>query len=52
MSRRALAAVLVFLGAACVLPFVLTNYHTFQAALLLVYAIALLGLNILTGYNG
>ncbi|HEY6822232.1 MAG TPA: branched-chain amino acid ABC transporter permease [Burkholderiales bacterium] len=52
MSPRALAAVLVFLGAACVLPFVLTNYHTFQAALVLVYAIALLGLNILTGYNG
>jgi len=52
MSSRALAAVLVFLGAACVLPFVLTNYHTFQAALVLVYAIALLGLNILTGYNG
>jgi branched-chain amino acid transport system permease protein len=37
---------------ACVLPFVLSNYRTFQAALVLVYAIALLGLNILTGYNG
>jgi len=37
---------------ACVLPLVLTNYRTFQATLVLVYAIALLGLNILTGYNG
>jgi branched-chain amino acid transport system permease protein len=37
---------------ACVLPFVVSNYHTFQLTLVLVYAIALLGLNILTGYNG
>jgi branched-chain amino acid transport system permease protein len=29
-----------------------SNYHTFQLTLVLVYAIALLGLNILTGYNG
>jgi branched-chain amino acid transport system permease protein len=43
---------LLLLIAACVLPFVLTNYRTFQATLVLVYAIALLGLNILTGYNG
>src|SRR3954464_8368945 len=52
MSRRARIGVLVLLIAACVLPFVLTNYRTFQATLVLVYAIALLGLNILTGYNG
>ena len=38
--------------AACALPFVLKGYHTFQATLILVYAIALLGLNLLTGYNG
>src|SRR5881397_791442 len=37
---------------ACVLPFVVSNYRTFQLTLVLVYAIALLGLNILTGYNG
>ena len=37
---------------ACALPFVVSNYHTFQLTLVLVYAIALLGLNILTGYNG
>jgi branched-chain amino acid transport system permease protein len=29
-----------------------SNYRTFQLTLVLVYAIALLGLNILTGYNG
>src|SRR4051812_48585242 len=44
--------VLVLLAAACALPFVVSNYHTFQLTLVLVYAIALLGLNILTGYNG
>jgi len=44
-----LAAVLV---AACVLPFGLSSYHLFQATQVLVYAIVLLGLNILTGYNG
>jgi branched-chain amino acid transport system permease protein len=37
---------------ACVLPFVVSNYQTFQWTLVLTYAIALLGLNILTGYNG
>ncbi len=38
--------------AACVLPFVLGNYQVFQLTLALAYAIALLGLNMLTGYNG
>lgn len=42
----------LLLVAACVLPFVLSSYRTFQCTLVLVYAIALLGLNILTGYNG
>ena len=40
------------LAAACVLPFVVSNYRVFQLTLALVYAIALLGLNMLTGYNG
>src|SRR5215216_1579191 len=40
------------LVAACVLPFFLSNYSTFQVTMVMVYAIALLGLNILTGYNG
>jgi branched-chain amino acid transport system permease protein len=37
---------------AIALPFVVSSYRTFQLTLVLVYAIALLGLNILTGYNG
>ena len=34
------------------LPFLVSNYRVFQFTLALVYAIALLGLNMLTGYNG
>ncbi len=37
---------------AVVLPFALSNYHVFQLAMVLSYAIALVGLNILTGYSG
>ena len=44
-----LAALLV---AACVLPFTLSSYHLFQATQVLIYAVVLLGLNILTGFNG
>jgi branched-chain amino acid transport system permease protein len=34
------------------LPFLVKNYRVFQFNLVLVYAIAVLGLNMLTGYNG
>ena len=45
--------VLVGLGlVAIALPFLVSSYRTFQLTLVMVYAIALLGLNILTGYNG
>jgi len=44
--------VLVVLAVACLLPFVLSNYRVFQLTLAYVYAIALFGLNLLTGYNG
>jgi branched-chain amino acid transport system permease protein len=37
---------------ALVLPFVLSNFRLFQFTQVFSYAIALLGLNILTGYNG
>jgi branched-chain amino acid transport system permease protein len=37
---------------AIALPFLVSSYRTFQLTLVMVYAIALLGLNILTGYNG
>jgi branched-chain amino acid transport system permease protein len=43
---------LLILIVACALPFLLSSYHVFQLTLALVYSIALLGLNILTGYNG
>ena len=52
MSRNNLIALAVVLAVACVLPFMVSEYRTFQFTLVLVYAIALLGLNILTGYNG
>ncbi len=52
MTRKNLFLLLLLIGAACVLPFVLSDYRVFQLTLVLVYAVALLGLNMLTGYNG
>jgi branched-chain amino acid transport system permease protein len=52
MNKRALIIVATVLLAACALPLLLSNYRVFQLTLVLVYAIALLGLNLLTGYNG
>lgn len=54
LSARAWQALglVALLAIACVLPFVLSSYHLFQATQVLVYAIVLLGLNILTGFNG
>ncbi|MEH6405286.1 MAG: branched-chain amino acid ABC transporter permease [Sneathiella sp.] len=43
-------AVFIALGAA--LPFVVEGYTTFQGTLVMIYAIAILGLNLLTGFNG
>jgi branched-chain amino acid transport system permease protein len=42
----------LLLAALLVLPFLFKNYRVFQFNLVLVYAIAVLGLNILTGFNG
>jgi branched-chain amino acid transport system permease protein len=50
-TRWVLAAVVIVLAAAA-LPFLVSNYRVFQLSMVLIYAIALLGLNILTGYNG
>ena len=47
--RVALALLLVV---ACLIPFMVTSYRTFQLTSALSYAIALLGLNMLTGFNG
>ena len=52
LSRRKLVGLAAVLALACALPFLLDNYRVFQVTLVLVYAIALLGLNMLTGYNG
>ena len=52
VSRGQLFGLALLLAAACALPFVVSNYRVFQFTLALVYAIALLGLNMLTGYNG
>jgi len=46
------AGLLVVLAVACALPFVLSGFRVFQWTQVCIYAIALLGLNILTGYNG
>ncbi|MEO5698423.1 MAG: branched-chain amino acid ABC transporter permease, partial [Burkholderiaceae bacterium] len=52
VSRGQIIGLVLVLVAACVLPFLVSNYRVFQFTLALVYAIALLGLNMLTGYNG
>jgi branched-chain amino acid transport system permease protein len=54
MPPRALTlgAAAVALAVALVLPFTLTNFRLFQFSQVYIYAIALLGLNILTGFNG
>jgi branched-chain amino acid transport system permease protein len=48
-QRIAIAAAI---AVAALLPFVLPSYQVFQLTMVLVYALALLGLNLLTGYNG
>jgi len=42
----------VLLVIAAVLPFVLSGYRLFQCSMALVYAVAVLGINALTGYSG
>lgn len=46
------SSTVAFLIIALVLPWFLSNFQTFQATQVLVYAIAILGLNLLIGYNG
>src|SRR5207253_10661936 len=47
---------LISLGAAlvilAVIPFVMKNFYIFQITLAIIYAIAILGLSLLTGFNG
>jgi len=50
--RVRLAVVLAALALACVLPFFLSGFRLFQFTQVWIYAIAILGLNMLTGFNG
>lgn len=50
-TRRAFAFA-ALAASLCLPPFFLSSYHTFQLTMVVVYAIVLLGLNILTGFNG
>ena len=47
---------LILLGAGlvilAVIPFVLKNFYIFQITLAIIYGVAILGLNLLTGFNG
>ena len=52
LSRRQVIGLAVLLVIACAIPFMVGNYRVFQLTLAMAYAIALLGLNMLTGYNG
>src|SRR5215510_6866946 len=46
------AGLITILAIAATLPFTMSNFRLFQFTQVLIYAIALLGLNMLTGYNG
>jgi branched-chain amino acid transport system permease protein len=52
LDRPKLTGILLLLVLACMLPFFIANYRVFQMTLVLAYSIALLGLNMLTGFNG
>jgi branched-chain amino acid transport system permease protein len=51
-SKKIAILLTVLIVIALMIPFVASSYRTFQFTLVMIYAIALLGLNILTGYNG
>ena len=51
-ARRSLLVAAVVLAAALALPLFVSNFRLFQFTQVAIYAIALLGLNMLTGYNG
>jgi branched-chain amino acid transport system permease protein len=46
------AGLVLVLVLACALPFLMSGFRLFQFTQVYIYAIALLGLNMLTGYNG
>ena len=52
MARNASLGFLLWLVVAFVPTFLFSDYHLFQLTMVVVYAIAILGLAILTGFNG
>lgn len=53
MTRRAsIVLAVVVIGVAFSLPFFMSGFRLFQFTQVCIYAIALMGLNLLTGYNG
>jgi branched-chain amino acid transport system permease protein len=46
------AGIAAILAIACILPFAVSGYRVSQFSQVLIYGIAMLGLNILTGFNG
>ncbi|MBX5473082.1 MAG: branched-chain amino acid ABC transporter permease [Acetobacteraceae bacterium] len=50
--RGAIVFKLIGLAAAIAATFVFSGYHLFQLTMVIIYAIAILGLNIVTGYSG
>src|SRR4029079_11422488 len=51
-NRTPLIVAAALFALAAFIPFVVSSFHLLQATMVVIYAIALLGLNILTGYNG
>nr|BFE78423.1 branched-chain amino acid ABC transporter permease [Planobispora longispora] len=51
-GRRGWIAVAALLAVACYLPFQLVPFRVFQFTMVMVYAVALLGLNLLVGHAG
>ena len=51
-NRQRLVLIALAVALAAILPFVVKNFLIFQLTLAMVYAIAILGLNLLTGFNG
>ncbi|MFC9997613.1 branched-chain amino acid ABC transporter permease [Nocardia sp. NPDC127526] len=52
MNHRHSIAIAALLALACYAPFQLSPFHTFQLSMALVYAVALLGMNLLVGQTG
>jgi branched-chain amino acid transport system permease protein len=52
LTLSKLAGIALAIAVALGLPFFVSDFHSFQLTQAIIYAIALLGLNMLTGYNG